>query len=73
MIFQEGDKVIMNDIECQVALVTVYGQAFISPTSDGHEYQGKKIYMGVTFTVIDHHGKDKYGNKAKINMNSGAV
>ena len=40
---------------------------------NGHEYMGKKIYMGMVFTVIDHHGVDKHGNKAQVNYQSQAV
>ncbi len=75
MKYNVGDKLLLAGIECQVALVNVYGQAYLTPAHDGDDYNNQKTYIGLVFAVINERGKDKLGNKAQsiANYDCGAV
>lgn len=64
MLFAIGDKLILANIECRVALVNAYGGAYLKPEHPEDVYNEKLTQLGVIFAVVDERGKDKFGNIA---------
>ena len=75
MKYYVGDKFLLDGVECKVAFVNSYGQAYLAPENDGDFYGSYKTLKGLVFAVVDPKGKDKFGNKlVTVNKsNCGAV
>lgn len=74
MKYHEGDKFLLEDIECYVGFVNAHGKAYLIPKEDGGYFGGEPVRKGVVFAILGPNGRDKHGIRATpLPPASGAV
>lgn len=75
MMYQIGDKFIVQDVLCEVRYINC-GKAWVVSLEDVESRPGEMRHLSfIAFAVLDEIGYDKSGNKAVVvnNIQSGAV